>query len=693
MWTDLLYATLCSIALLYAPGYQLFRALRFSSIVALCAAPLVSVCMYSALPVAYYDVGIPCGLVSVAVPVLLMCTAVYAVACVWNRVGTDDLDLFPQAPVRLWGRAFDFDAALLVAYVLVALVVCLCMFVANLPHPDVFYSRFDNQTHLNLVQSFLDSGKWSTLHTSTYLASNPNEIPSTSLEGGFYPAAWHVLVALVCTVANTSVAVGTNAAVIAVCITVVPMGLFLFVRALFPQDRLLVGLGAVVVSSAAAYPWVFVVKGPTWPDMLGCALLPAVFAVVVLMVEQQQVGKRAVTLGAFVICSFVGIALVHPNGVFTAYVFFVPYGLHVLWKATEGITRGRRIALALVCCVVAVAFWAFCYRVPQLQGVLSYRHTDGGGALRASAKLALLGFGVTNEQPVLALGLLVGVASCIRARRWWMLFAPTYFGICFVLSHTQIDVLKYWFAALWYMTGYRFASRTLLFCFPLIAWGVQSMVQWLMGVLTKRLPAQSRVTPRMIVSAVLVAACVVNYAPYTVYDRAMIFGTTDDKNINHSAYGRTSAHIQSIYADDVEHVYGAEEVAFVNEAMERIPHDALVINSPRDGSMWAYAINRLNAYYRKQSPSSETEESKLLRQHLCDLARDPDVQAAVRKTGARYVLLLDKGVSFEDGVWLDQFKKRFVKSWRGIESIDDDTPGFHVVLARGDQMRLYQIDV
>jgi hypothetical protein len=62
MWMELLLAVVAIIALLYTPGYVFFRGLRFSSVVALCAASLVSVCLYAALPVAYYGVGIPCGL-------------------------------------------------------------------------------------------------------------------------------------------------------------------------------------------------------------------------------------------------------------------------------------------------------------------------------------------------------------------------------------------------------------------------------------------------------------------------------------------------------------------------------------------------------------------------------------------------------------------------------------------------------
>ena len=54
-----------------------------------------------------------------------------------------------------------------------------------------------------------------------------------------------------------------------------------------------------------------------------------------------------------------------------------------------------------------------------------------------------------------------------------------------------------------------------------------------------------------------------------------------------------------------------------------------------------------------------------------------------------YVLLLDQGVSRKKGTWLAQYKDP--ESWRGIDSITDDTPGFKPILSDGE-MRLYEIE-
>ena len=62
------------------------------------------------------------------------------------------------------------------------------------------------------------------------------------------------------------------------------------------------------------------------------------------------------------------------------------------------------------------------------------------------------------------------------------------------------------------------------------------------------------------------------------------------------------------------------------------------------------------------------------------------MQKAVADTAARYVILLSK----DDGN--TSVTEHFVsEQWSGISEIDDETPGFKLLLADGD-MRLYEIE-
>ena len=95
-------------------------------------------------------------------------------------------------------------------------------------------------------------------------------------------------------------------------------------------------------------------------------------------------------------------------------------------------------------------------------------------------------------------------------------------------------------------------------------------------------------------------------------------------------------------------------------------------------------------YYRRFSlPSSEaeTKESQLIRNHLFEISYNRDVRSACDKLGLKYVLILD--LNEQDNP--HHFWSYFPDQWEGIETINDDTPGFKTVLSEGS-MRLYEIE-
>ena len=63
------------------------------------------------------------------------------------------------------------------------------------------------------------------------------------------------------------------------------------------------------------------------------------------------------------------------------------------------------------------------------------------------------------------------------------------------------------------------------------------------------------------------------------------------------------------------------------------------------------------------------------------------MKLAARELNLKYVLLLKRDPSDGTGFYHLCYDEA---QWRGIDGINDDTPGFEVVLAEGD-MRLYKI--
>ena len=108
-------------------------------------------------------------------------------------------------------------------------------------------------------------------------------------------------------------------------------------------------------------------------------------------------------------------------------------------------------------------------------------------------------------------------------------------------------------------------------------------------------------------------------------------------------------------------------------------------NTPKDGSLFAYQYNGLRTYHRTQS-SGKTGEEILLNHSINDYASDESVQQAVENLGIEYVLMLDQG---HEPYWR-QWSNSPLDDDAGFEGINEDTPGFELVLSEGD-MRLFRL--
>jgi len=500
------------------------------------------------------------------------------------------------------------------------------------------------------------------------------------------------LVALMSLSARFGVPASTNCVLATLCVVVLPLATFALMRALFPQRRRLVELGAFATSAFSTWPWVFVIKGPCYPNLLGLSLMTAVLAIVVAFCEDDApIRTRLLPFVLFSAIGLVALVLSHPNTLFTALVFLLAYGSHVIIRALnarKGLSGAKPLMIkALVVGTLwaaVVALWVISYNSPLLKSVLSYHWTENTSILKALISLFSLRLIVGGTQVVTCFLVLFGAIRCIRERQYWMIFTPAFFALCFVACRCGWESIKYWLAAIWYMTPYRFSALISLYCIPIAALGLEAIVQFVTDRPLSAEQSKSKVVarlwqPRTVLVIVFLLAIMPNVRIPVV-----------NKKIE-TSFGRVSDSIHKIYAKKPEKVYSKAEVSFVDEAMEVIPEGALVLNSPNDGSLWAYGVNQLNTYYRNCYAKGQSEDATLIRTKLDEYATNEEVQEAVEHTGAQYVLLLDKGVTYKDGVWIPQYTKKQSKNWEGIDAIADDTPGFALVLEKDDDLRLYKI--
>ena len=694
MWLEFLRAIAVCVVLFYGPGFLFFKGLGLSRTLSFFVAPLYIACVSSALPIAYYKLDIPCNAFTILGPVVaLACILFFARAHIARKkrelskpsIFLDNLGYISLPHLRL-----PFDVAIPTLVVVVATMVCFFVFIQALPGADAFNPRYDNQTHLNLARAYMDSGKWSSLHSSTFLAS-PEPSRSFASLNVFYPGAWTCLVVLTSLVAQADLMVSINAVVALTAAVVFPLGMYAFIRTLLPRRRRAVVLGAFAITGFAHWPWLYILTGPLYPNQLGIALQFGALAVLLAAFKSQAMQNHRTCVIVFCLVAFFALALTHPSTIFSLYVFMAFFGIHVLRRSPliRSMQPPRRLFVYFIYAGAVIAFWAICLELPMLQSTVRYTEVIRDDLRKALFELATMRFSFLSVQIGMAIASAVGCIVTIRKNSLrWLLGPIMYFAIGYIATRTDWWIAKHWLTSLWYSDWRRMCANMTLYLMPLAALGLDA-------ILPRHLPRINAA----------------NHKPKPLYAdfarralpilRVLCFATILftaylphlELSAAHVSLKGSLAHMsEDIRNRHAEQIYSSEEVAFSRKALTTISSDALVINSPADGSMWAYGVCGLNTYYRSILLPGLTEDANLIRENLVDFARDPKVRDAVRRTGARYVLQLDKNVSYADGHWIWQFSEEMVQDWRGIDAIDEGTPGFSLVLAEGSDMRLYRID-
>lgn len=676
MWMSFLYAMLMGIALLYVPGYLFFRGFCLSRLMAACCAPLYAVCAYASLPIVYYELGISCSLLTVATPAFLVSLVAFCLGRLYGArrsarplrpLGPDGLP-----PLHIMGRRVPCDVAFALLYVCVAALVCAVVWWRVMPATNALNQRLDNLTHVNLARSFLESGKWSSLHASLNMAS-PTHMRPTPGPGKFYPSAWNCLVVLVCLASGADLMVCVNAVVTLLTVVLFPLGMYVLLRTLLRGQTLALACGAVAITGFANWPWTYVYTGPLFPNLLGMALQGSAIALFIHLVDELPNIRRLLALAVTALVSLIALALAHPSTIFASYLVVACYGgsrIHLL--------HGGRWAMARMAgyAVLVVGIWVLCYQVPALQATIGYVENERTDLPVVLGDLLGMQFDIDAMQMGMVLLSAIGCV-CVARRKdlRWLLIVVAFFALGYVAVRADWWFVKHWIGGLWYSDSRRMHANLVVSLMPVAAAGLATALSAIvLGVRFRKPPISVR-------AATLATLAILVYLPSFWLPGLGVFVQMP--------LGCASQKLETRYH---ETIYHPDEMAFVDEVVATIPHGALVINCPMDGSAWAYGFNGLNVYYRHIWYGTLSPEAALIRERLCDYGRERTVREAVDRTGATYVLLLDKGMPFEDGDWLWQVDEGLMSLWRGVCDVDDDTPGFTTVLSRGDKMRLYRID-
>lgn len=674
MWLMLLLAVVVCVIVLYVPGYLLARSLSVARFASVAVAPLLSVFLVSVLGILLYEVGIACSAPVLLAPAVAFCLVAFLVGRALSR-GTRSHGAKELMEVDDAKEAFR-TAAL---YVAVAFVIAFVVYILAIDGPESFSRNDDTTVHLSVVRSFLDTGTYSTLHVSSYLEQGVGDI-------SFYPAAWHVVTAIVASFFGDAVTLASNATVITFAVFVFPLGMCLLFLKLFGRNKRVVLAGSLFVLAFSGFPWGFVVFGQLLSNMVAFILIPPTLVALMDAVDDGRVSAR-IRLGLVVCAGLAAIALSQPNGAFTFGIWAVLYGVSRIFfspKDDSPRVTSKHVAAAVALFAVACAVWAAMYFAPFMQRVVQNTWEATLSPIEAIGAGLLFMF-TTREgiQPFLSVVVLIGVVYTCKHRRYlWLTVAFAFSMLTYMIGVSTDGVLKHVLSGFWYTDYYRTAAMTALFAIPLAALGFAKLTDFARMWCARALKLQE-------------GSARYRYMPVVVLMALMLVCQFFPLHTKLSEKAEIGAGLVKIHREvsarySWDQVYTGEEDAFVRQVMDVIPEGALVVNVPSDGSCWSYGVDGINTYFRRSSNigRGSEEESKILRTQLCDVATSEEVRQLVDDLDARYVMMLDDMTGENRTTLKLRYKE---ENWQGIQSIDEETPGFKLVLSEGD-MRLYQIE-
>ena len=697
MWLQFVISLGLFLLILVIPGFCFFRLLKAPCLEALLLSPVFSVSLYSVLGILYGLLGISSSVVSVfAIPLaLLLAGSTVKLAKEKGRLAASGKPRESVIP-----GCSCADARMAAFYLACGIIAGTMLFLKPLDGADSFISTYDNLYHYNAIRALVESGYWSPLNTSCYLALpgalNPMPGGTYPLDG-YYPLGWHVLLALLMELSGCALPVAVNVANFAFTGVVFPLGMYLLMTALFRKKSTLAA-GALCSCVCAAFPWYMLLEWPLFPNLAAFCLIPILaacfirlakrFVTRVVSGEAPGEGFGASILLAGFLSACVACATIHPNSIFTAALLLAPF---VVWMIAWAIGRKYGVIAGIVSGIAAGAIIAAAWVLLANADSFKYVMDEATKArqLPEEAWMAVTEFSFMNKagQPILFVFALVGVVAVLASRRnCWIVVSFALVVLVYVASASfEEGPLRQVLTGFWYSEPKRIGSIVGLASMPLVACGLSALYE-----LAAALVARIR-RMRAALAAVFVLAFVgvLFFAPYVPpanqehLDQSQDVQEPDATAVNASALQGMALYAKMNYENPI---LDREEVAFIQKAAAMIGPGQAVINLPYDGSLIAYGLTGLKAYYLERygyESEHETPESVLIRTDLSEISTSADVLEAVQSTGCRYVLLLkrDKDIvyNFDESLW------------QGISGIDDTTPGFTPVLSEGD-MRLYRID-
>lgn len=646
-WFSVVPVALVAAAWLWGPGLPVTYLLGLRGIAAFAIAPVVSIAVVASTAVVAQLAGLEWSVPVVLVAALVVVALAGLLAFLLRRNGL--LAAIPD-PRRL---TLITAVGLLPAFALAALAV-----MQAVGPPDSVSQVYDTPFHYNALAYIRDS------HDASSLTLHALGDPETP--GMFYPAAWHGLVSLVMMSTGVSIPVAANVFCAVITIVVWPVSCLLLVRQLFGANTAALAITGVLSIAFPAFPWDFFGWGVLWPNLLGMAVAPAVFALVLTVtgwVKDDCVGRGRAWLLLAIAVGAAGFA--HPNVLFSLIVLSLfPAGAALFVRARRLRAEGRGRRGVIECAVFAVVVfggWLWSATSPIFASVRNWDAWKSFETPAAAVGEVLLN--ATNQREALWLLSAVVIVGAVTARRWpamrWVLAGHLIAGFLYMLAaalnRPDTDMLT----GYWYSDSHRLAAMLPITGVPLAIAGMLFLAD-------KLLPYARRVVARVGIARLGKPAVAVGLAALLAVTTGGLYPADREERIA-VTYPKN---------ENLKMVTN-QMVDFYGRIAKEIPEDSVVLGNPFDGSVWLWALADrevlFSHFLKEHSP-----EQEYLAQHIDEAATNPRVCAALERYRVEYVLVAknDRTVAA-------------IAPFEGIAGVPR-AKGFELV-DRAGQTRLYRV--
>lgn len=675
MWSTFFLACLVGVVMLYVPGILALKAFRFSNTVSVVAAP-VPTCLFYALA------AVVCGRMGVVLNgAILFWWAIIGSLfllvvgiVVWKVRKKQSIKFFFYKQQENQGTSAispwvdtKFNLKAIILCVILGLLLGLYVYVKPLDGSESVWMSYDDITHLGILQSMVETGNYSAFATTIY-----PDFPAAST--GYYPALWHQLSVMIASMLNVSPLLASNALNYLVASLLYPLGMLMLLMQVFHTSKKAVIAGVLMCLMLLAFPWGFLIIGRLLANFMGFALVPLILACAYAVFDSTAVKADRVRAFFLVLAGGALAVFAQPNLIFSIFALFVPYGAyriwHILGDRTTSHTRFLQLGGVGVFFVVAICLWAFFLNASFMQSVVNFDWPALSTVAQALVDILFVCSSLTPISPILAFFLVVGITATFREREYlWITALFAFVAVMYIACVATNGPLDKILTGFWYTDRFRISALLAIVQTLLIALGLAKTYSFIRERKDYKKPTWAALTILLFI--------------LLLFPSFTLRGVT----IVDTPFGHLRHEINNLYRADLaddEAVFSQEEREFVDRAKEAIG-EARVYNTPKDGSLFAYQYNGLRTYHRTQE-AGKTEEETLLNQSLNDYISNEAVQQAVEKLGIEYVILLDRG---HEPYW-KQWSASPLDDDSGLEGIDENTPGFELVLAEGD-MQLFRL--